>query len=490
VHQVAAGLTDPGANLDTTGPVVEGADQDDYRGPGQRGPLTLTVFSWSQFNPDDDPCLVYQFDGSGDLPAVEALANDVRYEVQSAIGQVNFPKQHTQFEPHVTAGFGLPPDALSFTGPVVFDRLRVALGGAVTDYPLGGPTMPQDLLAAVPAKKRAAAKEDGDTYPGTDLYPISTHDMFLAAIRLAGNSKIIPPEKVRKWLMARAKAKGWAEDIPDTWKPDGSLTASADTLAAPIGWFRDPELPGPTPLTVGDDGRVTGHLALWASSHIGYPGQNTKPPRSRSDYAYFHTGARQVTDGHNPQMIATGHITLDTGHAGMDADHRAAAAHYDNTGSLVADVCAGEDTHGIWVAGALVPGLDDLRLHRLRACGLSGDWRRIGPGLELVAALSVPTPGFPVPRSRVASGQPHALVAAGALAPHMVAGIEVGALADAVVDRLETRAAVVAAATKARDELLAELDDTDYFTNQVEQLLAELDDESDQIAASGRFTWE
>lgn len=219
--------------------------------------------------------------------------------------------------------------------------------------------------------------------------------------------------------------------------PDDVVTAAAPPAAPPIDWFRDPQMDGPTPLTVDDDGRVRGHLALWDTGHIGLPG-DVKPPKSHADYAYFHTGSREVSDQDGARLIATGHVTLDTGHAGMEADARSAAAHYDNTGSLAADVCAGEDAHGIWVAGATAPGLDDLRLHKLRACGLSGDWRRIGPGLELVAALSVPTPGFPIPRSRVASaGEPLALVAAGAMAPPPV--LDKDEIAAAVVAHLDQR---------------------------------------------------
>jgi hypothetical protein len=63
--------------------------------------------------------------------------------------------------------------------------------------------------------------------------------------------------------------------------------------------------------------------------------------------------------------------------------------------------------------------VDELRLRRFMSCGLSGDWRADpqSGGLDLCAVLSCPVPGFPIPRSRVASGAPMALVAAGALAP-------------------------------------------------------------------------
>lgn len=187
----------------------------------------------------------------------------------------------------------------------------------------------------------------------------------------------------------------------------------------PIEWFRDPGLTEVTPVTVTADGRVYGHIAAWNSSHVGMPGRNVKPPRSRHDYGYFHSGAAIVSDAGRPVEISIGHLTLDTGHASLAADATEAASHYDNTGAQVASVCAGEDQHGIWFSGAVDPGVDELRVRKLRASGLSGDWRPIDNSLELVAALCVNSGGFPIPRARVASAADLVpLVAAGMVAPN------------------------------------------------------------------------
>jgi hypothetical protein len=107
---------------------------------------------------------------------------------------------------------------------------------------------------------------------------------------------------------------------------------------------------------------------------------------------------------------------MDTGHAEKGDGPQAAVSHYDNTGTGVADVNAGEDAHGIWVAGAMRPGVSEQQMYVLKATGaLSGDWRRIGGNLELVAALAVNVPGFPIPRvamAAAASGQTLSLIAA------------------------------------------------------------------------------
>lgn len=195
--------------------------------------------------------------------------------------------------------------------------------------------------------------------------------------------------------------------------PD-ALVAAGGPLHPPAAWFADPALDGPTALTVDDDGRVYGHLATFGTCHLGYEGQCMTPPRSATGYSLFHVGAVRTAEGHD---VAVGHITLGTGHANTAASVSAAAAaeHYDNTGTAVVDVVAGEDATGIWVAGAVRPGVTDEQIRTLRGAALSGDWRWHGRGRELVAALAVNVPGFPVPRTRaqVASGVVVALVAAG-----------------------------------------------------------------------------
>jgi 2'-5' RNA ligase len=189
-----------------------------------------------------------------------------------------------------------------------------------------------------------------------------------------------------------------------------------DRTVLPAAWFSDPGLTGPTPITVTEDGRVYGHLATWGTCHIGIQDTCVTAPPSKSQYGYFRTGVVLTDSGEVP----VGSLTMDTGHAPLSARARAAAAHYDNTGAVVADVAAGEDAHGIWVAGAMRSGLDEQQVARFRASALSGDWRSIQGHLELVGALAVNVPGFPIPRAAFASDSTHgqtALVAAGVVNP-------------------------------------------------------------------------
>lgn len=201
-----------------------------------------------------------------------------------------------------------------------------------------------------------------------------------------------------------------------------ALAASAAPAAPPAAWFAAPDLGEVTPLTVSNTGRVFGHLAAWGTCHTSHtaPGQCVTAPHSATGYSYFHTGAI-VTDAGTE--VAVGHLTLNTRHAGDRLSAVAAAAHYEDTGAVVADVVAGEDTHGIYVAGAIRPTATDQQVRELRSSPLSGDWRRLNGNLELVAALGVNVPGFPIPRPAglVAGGLIQSLVASGMVAPRDVA---------------------------------------------------------------------
>ena len=206
-------------------------------------------------------------------------------------------------------------------------------------------------------------------------------------------------------------AEGIYEETPDDYEYQlAALAASAAPVVPPKAWFKDPGLTSATPLTITDDGKVFGHIASWQTSHIGM-GRGVKPPRSASKYAYFRTGELRTDEGD----IQVGQLTLAGGHASLQASAEEAVKHYDDTASAVADVVAGEDQFGIWVAGALRPDVTPSQIRAFRASSPSGDWRPINGRLELVAVCQVNVPGFPIARAITASGgAPGALVAAGA----------------------------------------------------------------------------
>jgi len=192
---------------------------------------------------------------------------------------------------------------------------------------------------------------------------------------------------------------GAEDEIPS--EPSVSIVASAGAGSLSADYFRNPLLEQPTALTLANDGHIFGHLAAWNACHIGYEVCTTAPP-STTDYAYFLTG--QVFTDAGP--VAVGQVTLGGGHANGKLGVRGAMAHYDNTGTAIADITVGEDAHGVWFSGKLRDGVTEKQVHEFFAAGLSGDWRGVRfrgqESMELVAALAVNVQGFPVPRTRFA----------------------------------------------------------------------------------------
>lgn len=171
----------------------------------------------------------------------------------------------------------------------------------------------------------------------------------------------------------------------------------------PLSWFSNPALLMPTPLTITEQGHVLGHVAAWGTCHVGSERVCVTPPESRLAYRHFLTGEVLCDDS---SRQGTGALTWGIPHADLSASLIQAQAHYADSRHGWADVNIGEDEHGIWIAGACRPQLEDADLRVLRALALSGDWRyaRETRDLELVAALAVNVPGFPIPRAVTASG--------------------------------------------------------------------------------------
>lgn len=244
----------------------------------------------------------------------------------------------------------------------------------------------------------------------------------------------------------------------DPFNPEGrrlrAVVAGGFPAKPPKEWFDNPGLEEPTPLTVTADGRVYGHIAAWETRHIGLPG-DVRPPRSRSNYGYFHTGVVACADGSD---VPVGSLTIGGGHAPLQADASSTVAHYDSTSTVAADIHVGEDSWGIWAAGSLRPAVTDDTIRAIRASAPSGDWRPINGYLELVACLQVNVPGFPIARARVASGAMTALVAAGAR--DMMAR-RFRAADDSYTDRLEGVETVVASLVSDRKRSLRQRVKTD-----------------------------
>lgn len=207
------------------------------------------------------------------------------------------------------------------------------------------------------------------------------------------------------------------------------------------------------PLTITDDGQVFGHVADQKRCHIGIQGQCRTAPKSSCGYARFHLGAVPCDDG---TVVAAGPLTCGTDHAGLRGlTLEQARDHYANSGLSWADVRIIDGQFGPWACGALRPDVTDDQRRALQALSLSGDWRPVQPsGIEMIAVLSVNTPGFPIEREALAASGLEIPTVNGASASFD--GDELSALVAAGIvqrcpecaerARIETEAAAVASA--------------------------------------------
>lgn len=279
-----------------------------------------------------------------------------------------------------------------------------------------------DVVAAFNAAEKQVTQPYGDvTYadPGyrdnKKRYPIDTAEHVRAAwsyINQEQNAAEYDAEQlksIRERIMAAAKKfgvqitasdDGFALSPPVADHGEFAIGGSAPSRAA----FADPGLKRATPLTV-EGNRVFGHLGKWGECHLGIGDRCVMLPKSRTEYSLFKTGTVILDSG---EPIRVGKITVGTGHAHPHYGIVPSRDHYDNSGWCAAVVNIGEDQFGVWVAGVLTdPGKAD----ELRRSPLSGDWRRYNGNLELVAALAVNNPGFPV--FHMEESEEFSLVAAG-----------------------------------------------------------------------------
>lgn len=211
-----------------------------------------------------------------------------------------------------------------------------------------------------------------------------------------GEPEPAEPLGMLNWAVAEAADRMWP------------LQASAAApVLPPLDAFRRPDVDRLTPLTVVDTGqgwtKVFGHIGGWDTCHVGLPGCVT-PPASLSNYAYFHQSSQLTAEG---TELPVGTLVAGPRHADAQLAFHAATQHYDDPSAAVARVMAGEDEFGVWVAGWLLPGASEEARKTFLSSPVSGDWRRVGGNLELIAVCSVNSAGFPVPRARVAFSSGH-----------------------------------------------------------------------------------
>jgi 2'-5' RNA ligase len=259
-----------------------------------------------------------------------------------------------------------------------------------------------ELRPAEPPVATDSIPDDGDGDEDIGEVMVEIDNTIMAVTDgVIGGATVCPVQAIANATISITASAGGMITVAE---PESALTAAASPPCPPLEWFQTSEPPGLMPLTVTDDGRVFGHLASFDSCHTAFADACIRPPRSASNYGYFHVGELEVADG---GKVAVGKLMIarpgrSGKHAPLNASRAEASRHYDDHTAVGAYIRVVDGRYGPWAAGVVRAGLDEDSLAQLRANPPSGDWRRVNGSMELIAALSVPVPGFPVPRAEAA----------------------------------------------------------------------------------------
>jgi 2'-5' RNA ligase len=165
------------------------------------------------------------------------------------------------------------------------------------------------------------------------------------------------------------------------------VSCAAGPLTPSIEHFAQRDYKQLTPLTVDENGVITGHLQS-RDCHVGYEDRCIRAPRSRDGYARFHSGKLRTAEGED---VSVGRIQVKP-HASRHLSIDEAILYYSDAKTVAAFVRIWDDPFGIACAGVTRSDAPPELLRDFYANPPSGEWRRG----ELMGFSSVPLPGLPV----------------------------------------------------------------------------------------------
>lgn len=179
-------------------------------------PQRVRIGGHAVFNPngenDGEPCAVYLVNGNSKL-----------IELHNEFAETTDQEQFTPYVAHITAGYGTPIDRLTFTGEIVLDRLRLALGNDVTDFPLTGKSEGKESTVDDMETKREFSQAKRDKLAKTEKatnegsYPIESIKDLQNAISAYGRANEEDRPKIRAHIVRNAKRLKATNMLPKNW---------------------------------------------------------------------------------------------------------------------------------------------------------------------------------------------------------------------------------------------------------------------------------
>jgi hypothetical protein len=184
-------------------------------------------------------------------------------------------------------------------------------------------------------------------------------------------------------------------------EPTREVTAALDPTPRPAWeYFYRAEGSHPQPITLAEapdeDGFLPfwGNLARWNVCHDGIDARCVIAPYDPTEYSTFNCGQVLTTRG----AVPTGPVFFKGGHPDKPLGDRDVAQAYGGVENAWGDARVTHGQHGPWICGVVRPGMTPEAIYAVRASPISGHWAADG---RLKAIVSVNTPGYDVPRSKV-----------------------------------------------------------------------------------------
>jgi hypothetical protein len=180
-------------------------------------------------------------EAAGGLPDyIERIAKHLHYEqgydIARAIATaVNTVKRWARGGPAVEGGEGhvtAKTQALAAKALAEWEAKKASVKMAAVDefsFELATPTAAMRKSALKQGAALPPAAGSGD---GSARFPLTSRDLASKAVKMVQLAKG-DKNKIRRFIMATLRSKGWADLIPSNWQPDGSVgTSGAGKTAA------------------------------------------------------------------------------------------------------------------------------------------------------------------------------------------------------------------------------------------------------------------